>query len=287
MSASNINWYPGHMEKARRDMTENLKACDLVIEIRDARIPFASKNPVIDGLIAQKPRLIVLSKSDLADPEATAELIRQMTGEAQRVIAADLLNDSKTRENIIRESHILTKAKREKMISRGIKPRAMRAMVCGIPNVGKSTLINRIAGRTAAKTADKPGVTRSLTWIHCGKDLDIMDTPGVLWPKFGSLRIGALLAATGAIKEDILDLKTVVCETFQAIRERYPGVLAENYHLDESVIPEEILEGIARDRNLLKENGEADIDRAAVLFLRELRRGKLGLLTLEAPDEEE
>ena len=283
---SNINWYPGHMEKARRDMQDSLKAADMIIEIRDARIPYASSNPLLDKMIQNKPRLIVLSKKDLADEAITKVFIEKYSNEDNKVIAVDLQNDSSAKNIIINASKELTKPKRDKMIAKGIKPRAMRAMICGIPNVGKSTLINRIVGKNKAKTADKPGVTRSLTWIHTDEALDLLDTPGVLWPKFDNQHIGCLLAATGAINEDILDLKSITNETIEVIRDYYPGVLENEYGFQTDTDIHEVLTYIAKKRNLVKDSDTLDIDRAAILFLREYRRGKLGKFTLERIDEE-
>ncbi len=283
---SNINWYPGHMEKARRDMQETLKAADMIIEIRDARIPYASANPLLDKMIQNKPRLIVLSKKDLADDECTKKFIEKYSNENNYVVAYDLQNDPNAKNGILAKAKEITKSKRDKMISRGIKPRAMRAMICGIPNVGKSTLINRIVGKNKAKTADKPGVTRSLTWIHTDEALDLLDTPGVLWPKFESQEMGCLLAATGAINEDILDLKMITNELIKVIREYYPNVLEQEYDFSKDTDIHDVLTYIAKKRNLIKENDELDIDRAAILFLREYRRGKLGRFTLERISDE-
>ncbi len=268
-------------------MAEHLKAADMVIEIRDARIPRASKNPVLDQLIGERPRLIILSKADLADPGKTQEWIRALKSDSQDVLALDLAHDQSSRKQIIDACMKLTEPKRQKMISRGIRPRAMRAMVCGIPNSGKSTMINRIAGKSVAKTEDKPGVTRSLSWIHCGKTLDILDTPGVLWPKFDDHQTAVFLAATGAIKEDILDLKEITGVTAEQICLLYPGILEKEYGMDEQASREEKLNQIAESRNLRKENGLPDEERAAILFLREFRRGKLGRITLENTDEKE
>jgi len=282
-----VQWYPGHMEKARRDMIDHLKAVDMIIELRDARIPNASRNPILDEMAPQKPRLIVLSKLDLADEEVTAQWVAALKNEKQDCLAIDVANDSGARAKVIAACKQLTKEKRERMIRKGIKPRAMRAMCCGIPNCGKSTLINRIAKRSSAKTADKPGVTRALTWIKADDSLEILDTPGVLWPKFEEPRVGSLLAATGAINEDILDLKEIAMDTLHVLRELYPGAVEAEYDADLNTRTDVMLEKIAYKRNLLKEEGEPDTDRAAGVFLRELRKGRLGRFTLERPHEEE
>lgn len=284
----NIQWYPGHMEKARRDMAEHLKAVDMIIELRDARIPLSSRNPILDEMGAQKPRLIILSKKDLADEETTRAFEEYLRGDNRLAIAMDLSRDKNIRKRVIEAAAILTKEKRDRMIRRGIRPRAMRAMTAGIPNCGKSTLINRIAGKNSAKTEDRPGVTRALSWIKADPTLELLDTPGVLWPKFDDQRTGSLLAATGAINENILDLKDVAMDTIHVIRELYPSVLEKEYDTDMDVRTDVMLEKIAEKRHLLKENGEMDRDRAASVFLHELRRGKLGKMTLERiPDEEE
>lgn len=282
-----IQWYPGHMEKARREMTERLKAVDLVIELRDARIPEASRNPLLHMMAKEKPRLILLTKTDMADPAATEEWVRYLKSrENTSCLAVDLMRDSRCGRKIIREALLLMQEKREKQKARGIRPRAVRAMAAGIPNVGKSTMINRIAGKNTLKAADKPGVTRSLTWLHADPDLDLLDTPGVLWPKFDDEKTGSLLAAVGSINDDILDRKMLAMDTIRMIQDLYPQLLEGIYEAEEGVNPNGMLKAIAARRHLLKEKGEPDTKRAADLFLTELRHGKLGRLTLERPDEE-
>ncbi len=281
-----VQWYPGHMEKARRDMADQLKAVDMIIELRDARIPLASRNPILDEMAPQKPRLILLSKVDLADEAETEAWINYFKKENRECMALDLAKDKTVKKRIVAACAELTKEKRDRMIRKGIRPRAMRAMACGIPNIGKSTLINRIAGRTSAKTADKPGVTRALTWIKADSTLELLDTPGVLWPKFENPRTGSLLAATGAINETILDLKEIAMDTIHVIRDFYPGILEAEYAAEPGTRTDVMLEKIAEKRHLLKENNVLDTDRAASVFLHELRRGKLGRLTLERTADE-
>ena len=281
-----VQWYPGHMEKARRDMKDHLKAVDMIIELRDARIPLASRNPILDEMAPQKPRLIILSKKDLADDAETEKWIPYLEGENRECLALNIATDHSVKKQIVSSCARLTAPIRDRMIRKGIRPRAMRAMACGIPNAGKSTLINRIAGRNSAKTADKPGVTRALTWIKAADTLEILDTPGVLWPKFEDPRTGSLLAATGAINENILDLKEIAMDTIHVIRELYPGILETEYDCPKDIRTDVMLERIAEKRHLLKENSEKDTDRAASVFLHELRRGKLGRLTLEQLREE-
>ena len=200
-----IQWYPGHMAKARRQMEENLKKVDFVIEIRDARIPQASKNPMLSELIGQKPRLILLSKKDKADPVYTKKWISYLESQGNKVLALDLIKDN-YKNQLIQASKEICSSFIEKQKRRGIKPRALRAMVCGIPNVGKSTFINSLAKRKAAQTADRPGVTKSLQWIKLASDLELLDTPGVLWPKFEDTDTGYKLALLGPIKDEIVTM---------------------------------------------------------------------------------
>ena len=279
-----VQWYPGHMEKARRDMQESLRAVDLIVEIRDARVPDASRNPLLDTMGQGKGRLIVLSKADLADPVETQRWIDTLTKEYQKAMALDIAHDPSAKKIVLEQLHALGKPKIERMVRRGIRPRALRAMVCGIPNAGKSTLINRISGKNRVRTEDRPGVTRSLAWIHADKTMDLLDTPGVLWPKFDDPRTGSLLAATGAVNESILDLKEIAMDTMHVIRQYYPDALSEAYQCDPDTRIDVMLEKIAAARHALKENNEPDTDRAAVIFLHELREGKLGRITLEHVD---
>lgn len=265
-------------------MQDALKQVDMVIEIRDARIPNASRNPMLDKMIGDKPRLIVLSKSDLADDEASEAWVKALSKDGQKAVYGNLVGQKRNRQMIINECLELTKKKRDRMIARGIRPRAMRAMACGIPNVGKSTLINLIASKTRAKTADKPGVTRSLSWIHASDQLDILDTPGVLWPKFDDERTGVLLAALGSINEDILNTTEIAVYVIKDIQELYPGLLEGIFEAPEGTDAYAMLEQIARQRHLVKAGDEPDIERAADVFLHELRKAKYGKLTLEMPE---
>ncbi len=281
-----VQWYPGHMDKARREMQEKLKVVDVVIEVRDARIPEASRNPVLDSLSSGKPRIIVLSRRDMADEAETEKWLRQLEQGGRRALAVDLQRDKNVKKKLLQAALDLTREKREKQFSRGIRPRPVRAMVCGIPNVGKSTLINRIASRSQAKTEDRPGVTRSLTWIHADEKLELLDTPGVLWPKFDDEKTGSLLAVTGAINDDILDIPMIAMDGIHIIQDRYPGLLPEVYGCGREDSPPAVLRAIAAKRNLRKENDLPDTKRAAVMFLQEVRKGRIGPLTLEAADEE-
>ena len=281
-----VQWYPGHMEKARREMTERLKAVDMIIELRDARIPEASTNPMLNMMAQGKPRLIVLAKTDMADPVQTDKWVRYLKKGEQSCIAVDLMRDNSAGKKIIREAVALMKPKRDRQKARGINPRAVRAMACGIPNVGKSTMINRIAGRNTVKAADKPGVTRSLTWIHADPQLELLDTPGVLWPKFDDEKTGSLLAAIGSINDDILDRKMIAMDAIHVIQDLYPGLLEEVYESG-TVNPNGMLKAIAARRNLVRENSQPDTKRAAELFLNELRKGRIGRLSLEHANEKD
>jgi ribosome biogenesis GTPase A len=274
------------MEKARRQMEERLKAVDMIIELRDARIPLASKNPMLAEMAPQKPRLVILTKTDMADPEETEKWIRSLTHDDILCIPLDLMKDKNVKNKIVRASAELMKEKHARMRRRGINPRATRAMAAGIPNVGKSTLINRISGKKTVKAEDRPGVTRSLTWIHVDPDLDILDTPGVLWPKFEDEKTGSLLAAIGSINDEILDRKMLAMDTISLIRRRYPGVLEERFESGD-VNANGMLKAIAEKNRFLKENGVLDTKRSAEYFLHELRKGKLGRFTLESADEED
>lgn len=280
----NINWFPGHMTKAKRQMEEQLRLVDMVIELRDARIPDASKNPLIEQLTGQKPRLVILSKKDKADPLASEAWIRYLQQEQVRVVALDLLHDALDKK-IIAAAQELMKDKLERMRRRGIRPRAIRAMVAGVPNVGKSTLINTLARRKAAVTGDRPGVTKALQWVKVGKELELLDTPGVLWPKFEDEQVGLRLAVSGAIRDEILPLEEVALWAMAFLQKRHPQCLKERYDLDEAFAPYDALLAIGRKRGYLV-NGTVDEKRTITAFLREIRDGKLGRITWEAPDED-
>ncbi|MFX3624636.1 MAG: ribosome biogenesis GTPase YlqF [Ectobacillus sp.] len=279
-----IQWFPGHMAKARRQITEKLKLIDVVIELVDARLPLSSRNPMIDEIIAHKPRLIVLNKADMADPTTTKKWIHYFEHLGYKAISINAQAGQGMKE-ITAASKDLVKEKFEKMAAKGIKPRAVRALIVGIPNVGKSTLINKIAKKNIAKTGDRPGVTTAQQWIKVGKELELLDTPGVLWPKFEDELVGLRLAATGAIKDTILNLQDVAVYTLRFLSEHYPDRLKERYNLSD--IPEDIVDlfdEIGKRRGCLMGGGLVDYDKTAELVLRELRGGKLGRLTFEEPE---
>lgn len=280
-----VQWYPGHMEKAKREMLERLKAVDMIIELRDARMVESSKNPLLMQMAQNKPRLIVLTKIDQADPKETELWLKKLKSENVSCMAVDLMRDSHCGKKIIREALALMKPKLDKQRAKGINPRAVRAMACGIPNVGKSTMINRIAGKNTLKAADKPGVTRSLTWLHADPQLDLLDTPGVLWPKFDDEKTGSILAALGSINDDILDKKMIAMDAIHIIQDNYPDLL-ENFYECENVNPNGMLKVIAQKRHFLLSEDTLDTKRAAEAFLTDLRHGKYGRITMEKAYEE-
>ena len=278
----NIQWYPGHMTKAVRMMQEDIKLIDIVIELVDARVPLSSKNPDIDELAKNKFRLILLNKSDLADERLTQqwEKYYQQQGYAVQKINARSGAGMKSLTTIIRET---CKEKIERDRKRGILNRPIRAMIVGIPNVGKSTFINTFAGKACTKTGNKPGVTKGKQWIRLNKNVELLDTPGILWPKFEDQQVGIRLAIIGSIKDDILNIQELSMEFIQYLCKRYPGVLSEEYQVDETKEAYEILEQIAQNRQCKLKGDLPDYDKAAALLLENYRNGKLGRITLEEP----
>ncbi|QTH45938.1 ribosome biogenesis GTPase YlqF [Cohnella sp. LGH] len=286
-----IQWFPGHMTRARRQIEEKLKLIDVVFELLDARIPSSSRNPMIDEIIGEKPRLVLLNKADLADPEKTTEWSRFFREQGLAVHAIDANAGAGVKELASKAKELL-KEKIDRQIAKGMKPRPIRALIVGIPNVGKSTLINRLAGRNIAVTGDRPGVTKGQQWIRFGGELELLDTPGILWPRFEDPVVGNRLAATGAIKEDILHLDEVACFVLKVLVEQYGQVLGERYGLTDlpSELPDmqaavEVLESIGRRRGCIVSGGHVDYEKAATVLLRDLRSGKLGRITFEKPEE--
>ena len=276
-----IQWYPGHMAKAKRQMEENLKKVDFIIEIRDARIPQSSKNPMLDGLIGNKPRLILLSKKDKADPVLTKEWIAHLEKDGSKAIALDLIKEN-YRNQLVAASKEICSAFIEKQKRRGIKPRALRAMVCGIPNVGKSTFINTLAKRKAAQTADRPGVTKSLQWIKLGSDLELLDTPGVLWPKFEDETVGYNLALLGSIRDEVVTMDELAMFACEWLSENKPDVLTSTYKIEIQEKPYDTLCEIAKSRGYLQK-GDIDENRLMRSFVKDIRENKLGAITWEKP----
>ena len=280
----NIQWYPGHMTKARRMMQEDIKLIDIVIELVDARIPLSSKNPDIDQLAGQKSRMILLNKYDLADSERTAEWERWFKKQGFYVYKLDARKGGQIKNitNIIQEA---CKEKIERDRKRGIINRPVRAMIVGIPNVGKSTFINTYAGKACAKTGNKPGVTKGKQWIRLYKNVELLDTPGILWPKFDDPAVGERLALIGSIKDEILNISELSIRLIEFLKEFYPGILEERYAVDENCDKIAVLEGIAEARNCRQKGNTLDLDKASKLLIDDFRSGKLGRLTLEFPQE--
>ena len=279
---TNINWFPGHMTKAERMIEENIKLVDAVCEVLDARIPRSSRNPDIDRLAAGKPRLIILNRCDLADPAQTARWSAYFRGLGLAVLETD----ARSGKGVNGFSSAIRRLLGDKLAEyerKGQTGRGLKVMVLGIPNVGKSTLINKLAGRKAAIAGDKPGVTRGRQWISVDRGLDLLDTPGILWPKFDSQEVGEMLAVTNAIKSEILDCETIAANFMLRLRETYPDAIKARYGFEPDAEANgfELLEKAARRRGFLISGGEADVERMANTLLDEYHAGKLGRLTLE------
>lgn len=281
-----FQWYPGHMTKAKRMMQENIKLIDIVVELVDARVPFSSKNPDIDELAKNKYRLILLNKTDLADREATDrwEAYFKSQGFAVAKVNSQKGTGVKAVNGVIQEA---CKEKIERDRRRGIKNRPIRAMIVGIPNVGKSTFINSFAGKACAKTGNKPGVTKGKQWIKLNKNVELLDTPGILWPKFDDQNVGLRLALIGSIKDEIVNRSEMAIEFIDFLKESYPGLLAKRYEVNEDADRVAILEEIATNRKCLAKGGSYDLEKAAILLLDEFRSGKIGYITLELPEEKD
>lgn len=289
-----IHWYPGHMTKTRRMIQADLKLVDLVAEVIDARIPISSRNPDIDELVGDKPRLIILNRADQADPEQTRAWTRWFKARG----CAVLETDSKTGGGVKQFSAVIKDALKEQIArwrEKGQVGRPVRVMVVGVPNVGKSTFINKVARRKSAKAGDRPGVTRGKQWVAVDAGLDLLDTPGILWPKFEDQTVGRNLAFTGAIKDEVMDAETLACYLMETLAERYPQALLERYKLelppraqDEETgglsYGYDLLERAARKRGFLISGGEPDTERMAKVLLDEFRAGRLGRFTLETPE---
>ena len=285
----NIQWYPGHMTKTRRQIEADLKQVDAVCEIVDSRIPMSSRNPDIDSICGNKPRVIVLNRMDLADPEATRQWAAYFKSKGFTVVTTDC----KSRKGIADFGPAVRNACKEKIQrdqARGMN-RAVRLMVVGIPNVGKSTLINQISGRKGAKAENRPGVTRGKQWVTVDSTLQLLDTPGILWPKFEDPQVGLMLAATGAVKEDVLDLEELACRLMQLLWQRYPDAIKERYGVEgpdeECAFPGyDLLLQAGKKRGFLLRGNEINTERMAKVLVDEYRSGKLGRFTLEMPEVE-
>ena len=280
----NFQWYPGHMTKAKRMMQENIKLIDLIIELVDARIPMSSRNPDIDELGKQKARLILLNKADLAEEGATEAWTEFFRKRGYTVVKVNSKKGGgiKSIQGVIQEA---CKEKIERDRRRGILNRPVRAMVVGIPNVGKSTFINALAGKACAKTGNKPGVTKGKQWIRLNKNVELLDTPGILWPKFEDQTVGLKLAMIGSIRDEILNTDELAAETIRFMTRQYKGVLAEKYDIEEAEDCYEVLKRIAESRKCLLKGNELDMAKAAFLLTDDFRNGRLGRITLEFPQE--
>ena len=280
----NFQWYPGHMTKAKRQMQEDIKLIDLVIELVDARIPLSSRNPDIDELGKNKYRLILMNKADLADKSATDKWSDYFRKKGFFVVSLDARtkNSMKSITDIVMEA---CKEKIERDRRRGLKNRPVRAMVVGIPNVGKSTFINSYAGKACAKTGNKPGVTKGKQWIRLNKNIELLDTPGILWPKFEDQMVGLRLALIGSIKDEILNVDELAVELIKILKMSYPGTLNNRYEVNEDNDITDIIFEIAKNRNCIQKGGEADYSKACALLIDDFRSGKLGKLTLELPEK--
>lgn len=280
----NYQWYPGHMTKAKRMMQENIKLIDLIIEVVDARIPRSSRNPDIDELGKNKARLILLNKADLADERENEKWAQYFQEKGYYTVKLNAKSGAGIK-NVLPAIMESCQEKLERDRKRGIKNRPVRAMVVGIPNVGKSTFINAFAGKACTKTGNKPGVTKGKQWIRINKNVELLDTPGILWPKFEDQSVGAKLAMVGSIKDEILNLEELSLELLGCLHEFYKGLLEKRYKLTESDDRLSMLTQIAENRKCIQKGNELDYVKAANIFLEEFRNGKIGRITLERPEQ--
>lgn len=286
ISSKPIQWFPGHMAKTRRLMKENLPLVDAVVELTDARIPQSSRNPEMDSLVAGKPRIVLLNKADTADGAATSRWLDYYKSKGIAALATDCRSAKGLNAFIplVKQELAEVLARRA---AKGMVGRPLRIMIVGIPNVGKSSLINRLAGSRRAKVEDRPGVTRGKQWVTLDNQVELLDMPGVLWPKFEDPQVGEHLAFTGAIKDDVLDLEALAMRLLLFLNRRYPGVLHERYRMEapQDATGAQLLSELGRRRGMLLKGGEIDAERAAIMALDEFRGGKLGRITLELPGE--
>ena len=282
----NIQWFPGHMAKTRRLITENLKLVDVVVELKDARIPYSSTNPILNEVLGNKPRVIALNKCDMADESMLKEWIAYYKEQGVTAVPVDSIKGTGigTLKNEIKN---VLREKTKKEVEKGMKERDPRMMVVGIPNVGKSSFINKLSGRAGAKTGDRPGVTTSKQWIRISGGYELLDTPGILWPKFEDEFVGRNLAFTGAIRDEVYDIAEAACELCTLLAQKVPDVLCEKYKLTsvDGLMGHEILFDIGKKRGCLISGGDVDYDRAARILLDEFRACKLGKIVLETPDD--
>lgn len=288
MEAVDIQWFPGHMAKTRRLMKENLPLVDVVVEITDARVPASSRNPEMKNLVGGKPRVVVLNKCDMADEALTAEWIEYYRTKGVRAVAMDC-RSGKGLNKLVPTVKEVMKKELEKRAAKGMEGKPIRMMIVGIPNVGKSSFINRVAGGKRAKVEDRPGVTRGKQWVTLEKGIDLLDMPGVLWPKFDDKTVGEHLAFTGAIKDDILNTELLAMRIADLLNREYHSLLCERYRLTDEetadIEPYDLLSLIGAKRGMKISGGEVDTERAAAMLLDEFRGGKIGRMTLEMPNE--
>ena len=281
-----IQWYPGHMTKTRRMMEENQKLIDIVVELLDARIPLSSRNPAIDEIFPNKPRLVILNKSDIADANTTHEweMYFKSKGLAVKSISS---TQGKSLNDVFSACKEILKDKIERDKARGLVGRPIKIMVVGIPNVGKSSFINKLSGKKSAITGDRPGVTKGKQWIRLPNSFELLDTPGILWPKFEDVSVGEKLAFTGAIKDEIMDIEEIALRLLEVLRDKYPEKLTERYKMTdfEEMPGYEMLELLGRKRGFVVSGGEIDTERAAKILLDEFRGAKLGRISLENPGD--
>ncbi len=282
----NIQWFPGHMAKTRRMISENLKMVDLVVELLDARAPLSSQNPDIEELCGNKPRLLILNKADLADSQTNEAWQQYFAAQGKTAILFDSVH-SKQVKNVMETVKKLLAEQIKRQTERGMKNRSLKLMIVGIPNVGKSSFINRLAGRTAAISGDRPGVTRGKQWIRLSAGFELLDTPGVLWPKFEDETVGLRLAFTGAIKDEIMDTETLAAKLMETLIERAPEAVQSRYKLTDLSFENgfEALEAVAKKRGFIVSGGEVDLLRGAQIVLDEFRSATIGKISLEEPEE--
>jgi len=284
-----IQWFPGHMAKTRRLIASNLSLVDAVVEIVDARSPLSSRNPEMDHMTKNKPRLVLLNKSDLADERTTQQWINYFRRNDSEALAVDCKSGKGLKSILPTLKNTVLKELMDKRERNGMKGAAVRLMIVGIPNVGKSSLINKLAGSKRAKVEDKPGVTRTKQWVKLDNNTELLDMPGVLWPKFEDQSVAVRLAFTGAISDDILDIETLAMKLLSYLAENYPNSLTERYkiELSEEDTGLDLLEKVGKKRGMMISGGEINTERAAITVLDEFRSGKLGRITLEAPPQKE
>lgn len=282
LPSTSINWYPGHMAKTKREIKENLQLIDVVYELLDARIPYSSKNKDIDELIKNKPKILIMTKTDLCDLEITKKWQQYYENMGYKVILTDLINNKNIKQ-IIEVTSSLSDNMNKKRLSLGMKPRKTRVLILGVPNVGKSTLINRLVGKKAAPTGDKPGITKKLNWIRINDKLELLDTPGILEPKLENKEVALNLAALTSIKEEVLDLEQVALHIIDKMLNLYPSALKTRYNLTNTNTPLIILNQIAKQKGAIK-NGEVDYEKVYKIILRDLKEGYLGNITFDPFD---